>query len=213
MKNKAFRFTVLCFLIAFGMNFAFPCSAARYATFAVDEDFSAAAECDFLEPGDMNADGSLNAADLTALCQVLLNDTQHSYSDVNGDRQTNVLDLIRAKKNSVSVFVNDGSMNLNGNSIYNGEFISALRTGVTYQIRCRYRSTSAVTVLVNGLGQEKVFTLASTDGEWATVTNNFNTSLTIASHTGIELQVIGVASVDDFEIKQLNTDNEYNINS
>ena len=213
MKNKAFRFTVFCFIVAFGMNFAFPCSAARYATFAVDEDFSSSAQCKFLEPGDMNANGSVNASDLAQLCQVLLCDTQNMYSDVNGDLQVDILDLIRAKKNSLHDFLNDGSMNLNGNSIYNGDFIASLRSGVTYQIRCKYKSTSAVTVRISGLGTEKVFTLASTNGEWATVTNNFNTPLTIANHTGIELQVIGTALVDDFEVKQLNTDNEYNINS
>lgn len=48
--------------------------------------------------GDIDFDGYINANDLVSLRNKLLNDEQIVYADINADNKTNILDLIRIKK-------------------------------------------------------------------------------------------------------------------
>ena len=54
------------------------------------EDFASKDACKFLAPGDLNADGTVNAEDLAQLKQLLLKDEKAKYSDVNGDESVDI---------------------------------------------------------------------------------------------------------------------------
>ena len=211
MKKIISRFSTITLIMVIAASLAFPCSALRYYTYAVEESF--ASQGAFLAPGDVDGDGTLAASDLTQLSQVLLGIEVSDcvYTDVNGDTAINIIDLIRAKKNAAVDFVSEGAMNLNGKSTYSAEFASRMSPGASYQVICRYKSNSAVSVKLNGIGSAKDYTLASTSGSYTTVTNNFTTPQTMSGSGTVTLEINGTATVDSFEIKRVNADNEYNI--
>lgn len=208
--KKIFRFAISCLAIVLAFNVTFSCAAARYYTYAVNESFNSA-KTEFLTPGDIDADGKLNADDLIQTKKFLLTNQSNTYADANGDGDFDILDLIRSKKNTFDMFVENGVMNLNGKSIFKGEFVSKLNTGVSYQLNCKYKSDSDVLVKIRGIGEDKEITLSSTSGAYLDFTNEFTTPFVINGTEEIELEVIGIATIDTFEVKQLNADNEYNI--
>ena len=213
MKNKLLGLAIIVLVMIFALNVAFSCSAARYYTYAVNEDFAQSTA--FLTPGDVDGNGHIAGNDLVTLRNILLGKGESAYADVTGDDNTDIKDFVRAKFNALDTFdfVSGGSMNLNGSSAYGGEFITRLNPGASYRLTCRYSSTSAVKVKINGVGDAKVYTLDSTSGAVTTVTKNFTTPKTLNDPEGINLQIIGRATVDSFKIEQLNTDNEYNVGS
>jgi len=223
MKKSATRLAVVCLAVAFSMCSALGVSAENYVANVVDDDFSSATECEFLAPGDLNGDGSVNAIDSVELRKLMLSDLDDKsydavyasegdtakYSDVNGDDNVDIKDLVRQKKELAEnfVLVSNGAMSLNGNSAYSGEFISVMGTGATYEISYSYESEASIKIIINGLGDEIIYENDAVS-ELTSVTYTLKTPLSIDDVTGIELQIIGVGTVEDFSVTRINMDNE-----
>jgi len=187
----------------------------------IEEGFESESDCRFLAPGDINADGKVNADDLVILRQLLLNNTKDSsydavyeangeiarYSDINGDGFVNLKDLVRMKKNLADnfVFVSNGAMSLNGNSSYKGAFTSLLAEDATYEISLTYKSDSPIIVKIADLSEEIVFDAVD---DVSTVTKTFETPSTITDTEGIDFRIIGVASVESISVTRINMDND-----
>ena len=219
---------ILCASIALTLilNGIFTVSAKTYVTNIISGNFESADECKFLIPGDINADGYVNALDMTELKKMIMNGTGNAsyqsfyssfgksakYSDVNGDGLVDIRDLVRQKKNTVLNvnFIEDGTMQLNGNSAFNGDFISQLGTGASYKITYSYKSNQPVKIKLNGMGDTVTFEDAVAQ-EYTTVTHTFKTPLSFGNYDGIELQIIGVAKIKNFSVLRTDMDNELSV--
>lgn len=224
MKKIVTRVAVLCLTLAILLCGSLSVSASSYVSNVVCEDFSSADSCNFLAPGDMNADGLVNAVDAAELRKLLLkgfNDSSYTavfaalgsdakYSDVNGDAEINIVDLVRQKKHMAESFsfVKDGVMQLNGKSAYAGEFTSIMGTGASYVIKYSYKSDASIKVIISGLGDDIVYENAAV-AEMTAVEYTIKTPLSLAAADGIELQIIGVGVVDSFSVNRINMDNEF----
>ena len=222
MKKISARLIVMYLVLTLLTCSMLNVSATTYVKNVVS-DFTTADDCSFLAPGDLNADGRVDSVDSVELRKLLLkgnddtsyvavyaaNEESAKYSDINGDSFVNLKDLVRQKKNMVEdfKFITDGEMALNGNSAYNGEFISVLGTGASYEISYSYKSDAPVKIKINGLGDEIVYEDAAA-AEMTAVTHTFKTPLSIGEVSGIELQIIGVGTVKDFTVTRINMDNE-----
>lgn len=222
MKN-AKKLAVVCLALAIMACSAVGVSAATYVANVVNADFASAATCEFLAPGDMNADGAVNATDVTALRTLLLselgggdydvvfaaNGIDAKYSDVNGDTTVDARDVVRLKKNMAESFqfISDGVMILNGNSSYKGDFLSVMGTGATYSVSYDYKSDAPVKVVISGLGDDIVFEDAAASS-LTTVTHTLETPFSIETQDSIELKIIGVGTIDNFSVTRVNMDNE-----
>lgn len=223
MKKSVRKLISLGLAAAFSVIGMLSVSATEYVEKVVAEDFTTASACEFIAPGDLNADGSVNADDSVSLRKLLLSNLEDKsydavyaskgaeakYSDINGDKNVDIKDLVRQKKNLTEnfVFIEDGAMSLNGNSAYIGEFISVLGSGAEYEISYTYKSDSSIKVMINGLSEEIVYeNEAASDS--TTVTNTFKTPLTLAEANGIELQIIGVGLVENISVTRINMDND-----
>lgn len=213
MKKYAIKFAVLCLTVIMLALCGISASAEKYSANIVSESFSSASSCKFLQPGDVNKNGAVNADDM-ALCRKNLlgiaTDIASAYYDINGDSANNIKDLVRQKKiiSSNADFIADGAMSLNGNSIYSGEFVSIMGTGSEYTITLSYISDSGIKIKINGFGEEKVFS-AGAATELKTVTFSYKTPLSKSNTQGVELQVIGIGSVSDLSVTRINMDNVF----
>lgn len=185
-------------------------SAAEYVKDVVSEDYASLEKSSFLAPGDFNADGKVSAVDIAQLRVFFLKGTEEPMnSDVNGDGYVDLRDIVRQKKNSVNIpeFISEGAMQLNGNSVYSGEFLSLLGTGATYEISYSYKSETPIKVVINGLGDEIVYE-SEVALDIVSVTHTFKTPLSITDLSDVELQIIGSGTIEDFSITRVNMDNE-----
>lgn len=211
MKKSAIRFAAFCLTVIMLALCGISASAEKYYSNIVSENFNSASSCKFLQPGDVNKNGVVNADDVV-LCRKnllgLATDIASAYYDVNGDAANDVRDLVRQKKitSSNAEFIADGAMALNGNSIYSGEFVSIMGTGAEYTIKLSYISDSGIKIKINGFGEEKVFS-AGTATELETVTFSYKTPLSKSNTSGVELQIIGIGSVNDVSVTRINMDN------
>lgn len=218
MKKGIAVILALCLVVITLMCGSLSVCAASYV---IAEDFANASDCKFLAPGDMDADGTVVADDLVMLKQLLLskkggnsyndvykaNGETAKYSDINGDGFVNIIDLVRQKKNSAknSTFITDSVMVLNGNSAFTGAFTSVLGANAVYDIGLTYKSDSPVIIKISDLDEEIVFDAAS---KTTTVVKSFETSANITNASGIDFQIIGVASIDDISVVRVNLDND-----
>ena len=184
--------------------------------FVVSEDFASDSDCSFLAPGDMNGDGKVSAEDLVILKQLLINNENGNsyssvyeangeiakYSDVNGDGFVDIKDLVRQKKNAAEsfVFIDKGAMVLNGNSSFKGAFTSVLDKGAVYEISLTYKSEAPIMVKIADLNEEIVF---EAKNSVSTVTKTFKTGATVNDKNGIDLQLIGVASIEKITVSKV----------
>ena len=197
MRAKAIKFLALVLALAFTLSGIVCVSAAKYVSKPVAEDFEA--KTNFLIPGDLDADGNVDAEDYTQLRTLVLNDQTAKYSDVNGDDASNICDLVLQDVNAKSDFVADGVMNLNGKSVYNADITSLLNTGAEYKVT--YTTSGDVTVNLVGITGAQV----STSGDTS------KTPLTL-SDADIDLYVIGEGTVGNLQITRINMDNDYAVN-
>lgn len=213
MKKRAVKFAALCLAAAVLVISGISVSAEKYTATVISDSFSSASACEFLQPGDIDKNGSVDTTDLVFTRKSLLGvatDIAAAYFDVNGDDDSDIRDLVHQKKIIVaqSDFITSGAMQLNGNSIYSGDFVSVMGTGAEYKISLSYTSDTDIRVKINGFGEEKVFT-ADAASEQTTVTFNYKTPLSKSNEAGVELQIIGVGAVSDFSVTRLNMDNEF----
>ena len=180
-------------------------SGADYPKYLVNETFQAVEETNFLLPGDVNADRSLNAADSVHLSKLLLGvgGVDEKYSDVNGDGALNVIDLIRQKKNSANygTIIADGEYRLNGKSIYGVSLYENMRSGAEYRVVMKYSADSDIKVIINGV--EMLASSADSTFEY-----DFTAPLTIDREEDYRLEIVGTGTVSHFSIQAVNTDNE-----
>ncbi len=172
-------------------------SAAKYVAKAVSENFETSTE--FLIPGDLDASGKIEATDYETLRGLILNDQTAKYSDVNGDSDSDICDLVLQDMNSKSDFVAGGVMNLNGKSFYNADFSSVLATGAEYKVTCT--ASDNVKIKLEGFSNAQAIESGYT----------FKTPLTL-SNADIQLYVVGEGTVDDLAITRINMDNDYAVN-
>lgn len=207
--------TVFCALTVFGV------SAEQYKKYVITDDFTG--DTDFLAPGDYDGNGAIEQEDEVALKGLLLtvDDTANTYttvfqnnagaiySDVNGDGDVDVRDLVMLDQNSNGEFVADGVMNLNGNSAFSGKLFDVLGTGAEYEIEYSYSENTSVDVKFNGLdGLLKDSTTQNTENGVVTVTRSIKTPFTITNQNGIELQLVGEGEIQSFSVTRVNMDNE-----
>lgn len=207
MKN-AKKLAVLGLALALLACSAIGASAATYVANVVDEDFASASDCSFSAPGDMNADGALNATDATSLRKLMLGNS-NSHGDINGDFAIDVRDLVRQKKviAAQEQHIVDGALALNGSSVYSGDFLAKIGTGASYVINFDYMSEAPIKVVISGLGDDIVLeAAASTTLTSATFTQKM--PLTKIASGDAELRIVGVGTVDNFSVTRINMDNE-----
>lgn len=228
MKSKAIKIAALCLAITLIFSCMLCVSATEYTVDVLAEDF-AAADCDFLAPGDLDADGALNATDAVSLRKLLIEDEtdgtytavytakgeEAKYSDVNGDDAVNILDLVRQKKNIANEFTlvdtAEGTMALNGNTAYTGEFVSKMGTGAEYKVAFSYKSDSAIKIKINSMGEEPIVIEKAAANDLTAVEEVIKTPLEFAEN-GIEFQIIGQGEVSEVSVTRTNMDNEYSEN-
>lgn len=217
MKKRITVIFALCFAVIVMLCGSLSVCAESYI---IKEDFASAADCLFLAPGDVDADGHVVANDLTLLKKLLLikksgsyadvykqNGETAKYSDINGDGLVNVIDIVRQKKNlsKILLFVDGGVMTLNGNSAFKGDFTSALSANASYDICLTYKSDTPIKVKIGDLGKEIVFDASA---KVTTVVKSFETPATVTDEEGIDFQIIGVASIEDISVVRVNMDND-----
>lgn len=221
MKKRIVVILALCLSITALMCGSLSVSASSYVVNVIAEDLSSESDCNFLAPGDMDADGEVGADDLVILRQLLLthirdnaytavykaNGEKAKYSDINGDEFVDIKDLVRIKKNSVKnfLFVNNGVMSLNGNSAFKGEFTSVLDEDTVYEVCLTYKSDSPIKIKIADLDEEVVFDSVS---KVSTVAKTIETPSTITDAKGIDFQIIGVASIESISVTRGNIDND-----
>lgn len=206
IKKNFLAFALATFFIVFG---TLPASAAtKYVVNIVEETFSTSTE--FLAPGDINGNGTVDAVDLSLLKKQLLGiDEYNDSSDVNGDFSVNILDLVRQRKNSASEqeFFTEGKINLNGKSVIKGNQLSNVGPGATYRIKCS--STATIKVVISGVwGQDKIIEF-SPDKEIQEITM----PKTISDPSNAKIALIGTGTVTEVKFTRINMDNELSANS
>lgn len=227
MKSKAIKLAALCLALTLVFSCMLSVSATVYTVDVLAEDF-AAADCEFLAPGDLDADGTLNAKDAVSLRKLLIEDEtdgtyiavytdkgeEAKYSDVNGDDAVNILDLVRQKKNIANNFTlvntKEGTMALNGNTAYKGEFVSKMGTGAEYKVAFSYKSDSDIKIKIN-IGEEPIVIEKAATNDLTTVEEVIKTPFEFAEN-GIEFQIIGQGEVSEVSVTRTNMDNEYSEN-
>lgn len=223
MKKCVEKILVLGLVIIFSIIGSISVSASKYVEKVVDGNFAKNNDCEFLAPGDLDANEKVNAYDFTSLSKILFSDykdcsydTVYSvkgniakYSDITGDGQVNIIDLVRIKKILIENydFVSDGIMKLNGNSAFAGDFISVLGKGAEYEVKVTYKSEAPINIKINGMDKEIVFT-GNSSSDYTTVTKTFKTPLKLNVTDGIEFQVIGIGSIKNISVTRINMDNE-----
>ena len=208
MKNIFVKFNIVILLLMMLVFNLINVSALKYVENVV-KDYKNDSECEFLQPGDLDANGAVNALDSVNMRKILLGESKDSkYSDVNGDSFTNLKDLIRQKKNACSNlgFLSNDVINLNGCSAYSGEFISLLGEGASYKISYTYKSETPIKVVINGLGEELVYE-SQTSSELKEVSYTFKTPFSISGTDDIELKIVGIGEIKDFTVTRTNMDN------
>lgn len=225
--KKCKKIAVLGMALALLISGAVNVSAAKYVATVVEEDFASAAASKFVAPGDMNADGSLNADDASTLRKQLISaqgtgsydavvsakGEASKYSDINGDGIVDIRDLVRQKKNTVAnrQFISGGTMTVNGNCAYGGDFLSAMGTGATYVVSYAYKSDAPIKVVISGMGEDVVYENAASS-TLTTVTEILKTPLAFDANGGVELKIVGTGTVDNFVVTRINMDNELSEN-
>ena len=219
MKNCK-RFLCLCLAFTFILCGGISASAKNYLANVVAEDF-VSVDCEFIAPGDMDSNGTVNENDLSALKKLLLRDKNGNYneviasigaaakfSDTNGDNTVDIRDLVRIYKNieNNNPHIKDGALQLNGICIYDGPISDAMGAKVEYTLEYTYTSDAPIKVVISGLGNDIVFEdVADTN---ATVTHTFTTPRSFKGSAGAELKILGNGTVSDFSLKRPAFDNE-----
>lgn len=172
------------------------------------EDFASKDACQFLAPGDIDANGIVNAEDLAQLRQMLLKDEESKYSDVNGDESVDIRDLIRLKRNIANndEFIANGVMSLNGSSAFKGAFTGSLCENAEYEIKLIYRSDAQVTVKLADLDKKIIFDAASESS--TEVRKTFTTPESITDEDNIDFQIIGIADIEYISVTRIGVDND-----
>ena len=208
MRYALLKVNIVVVLVVCLFFNVFNVSAVKYVENIVN-DYEIASDCKFLPPGDLDANGIVNALDNVKMRKILLEKSyDKKYSDVNGDNFTNLKDLVRQKKNACSNFdfLSNNVINLNGCSSYTGEFISLLGEGASYKISYKYKSETPIKVVINGLGNEIIYE-SQISSELKEVSYTLKTPFTITGTSDVELKIIGVGVIDDFTIIRANMDN------
>lgn len=206
--------TVLCFAGLINS------SAEKYTKNVVSCNFENS-DCEFLKPGDYDADGTIDNEDFAAFKSLILKigtDTDYAsvfsdnndavYSDANGDGVIDIRDLVLSSENESADFISNGSLKLNGNSAYGGEFLKKLGTGAQYRIKYSYNEDDNVTVKINGINMLEDDTVSTTSENIVTVSRTVKTPLTINDVSGIALQLVGEGEITEFSVTRINMDNE-----
>lgn len=183
----------------------------------------------FIAPGDLNADGSVNAGDLVLIKKILLNTNKVKYaevyseigleakfSDANGDNNINVIDLVRVKKCVEREFIGktngvNGSagMNIYGNVSYVGGLSTILSADKYYQISFDYKSDDALKLTVNGISNQEYVFKSEPSADWAKKTYLIATAEKFVSTSDIEVKICGNGVVDNITITPCTIDNDF----
>ncbi len=196
MKSKALKILALCLAFTFVFCGVLGASAAKYVANVIADRSDYAS---FVQPGDMDVNNMVDDADAGILKEILLADTSDGYSDVNGDGETNICDLV-LQDSQPDLFVDGAKINLNGKSIYKEDIGSILTTGAKYKIT--FAKTGDVKVVIKGLGSE-ISTVAT---DYA-----FTTPLTIST-TDVELYVVGNGTIENLKLARVDMDNDVAVN-
>lgn len=171
----------------------------------MQESFLSAGESEFLILGYTNDDGTLNTIDAADYRKFVLGtvDIEEAYADVTGDGIISLVDLIRQQKNIAVLddIIKDGNFVLNDKSVYKENVSQNMRAGAKYMLVMNHKADRDITVKFNG---EKL-TAAAADEVYE---YEFTTPFTVTPTGGIDLQLIGVGTVNGFSIKAFDTDNE-----
>lgn len=194
----------------------------------VSYDFENGLNHGFIAPGDLNADGETQAADLILLRTILLNSNSKSYktiaanfqdggkfSDVNGDNYVDIVDLVRAKKVFNSTFIgetngvsNSGAMNIYGKTVLFGKLSKVLEKDRYYSISFKTKSTKPMTISISGISDKTYSYQTAKGNDWKTNTVTFGVAETFKSASQIEVSICGQGIVDDFIITPCVVDND-----
>ncbi len=222
MKKYTKVFSLVAIVCILTTIFVTDASAAKYVKNVVDCDFESTSGT-FLAPGDYDGNGVIDTDDHTTLKVLLLNiDKQNAYdtvyaankdaiySDANGDGVIDIRDLVLQDENKNLDLVSDGTLVLNGKSAYSDELFQIMGTGAEYEIVYTYKTETSLKAEINGLELLADKTETSTDENTGaiTVTRTIKTPLSLASENGIELQLVGEGTVEDFSVTRINMDNE-----
>ncbi len=187
MKQKTLKILVLC--LVFALIGVISVSAAKYPASLISgsEDYE-----NFAQPGDMDANGSIDIDDEKALKKLILVVDTNAYSDTNGDGVTNICDLVFQQEQIGVTFIENGKINLNGKSVYSHKEL--LTTGGEYQIS----------------GADGIELVIKDNGEDVTVTNGvFKAPLDLDN---AEISIIAKnATVENLKITRVNMDNDVEV--
>lgn len=225
MKKSLIGMITVFVIAAITVCSAFCVSAADTDT--VTFDFEAGSG-DFIPPGDLNANGRVDAEDLVLLKKVLLSTTKAGYSEVyaeigidakfsdaNGDGNVNILDLVRAKKSAAKTFIGTdvgingtAGMNIYGNVAYSGELTQMLKADKYYRISFDYKADSALKLTVNGISNQVYAFESKASDDWQTETYLIATAEEFGTVSDIVLQICGSGVVDNIKITPCIIDND-----
>ncbi len=190
MKGRIFKFLTVCLVFAFMLMFTLGVNAAKYPTNLISgsEDY-----INFAQPGDMDADNSIDKDDEVALKKLILVKNQNAYSDTNGDGVTDICDLVFQQEQIGVTFIENGAIKLNGKSVYSHKEL--MITGGEYKIT----------------GAEGVELIIKDNGTDVTVTNGvFKAPLNLDT---TEISIIAKnVTVENLKITRINMDNDIEVN-
>lgn len=197
MKSKALKILAICLAFVLVFSAVLGVSAAKYVANVVanEKDYVS-----FIQPGDLNADKAINTADVNALKGLILQDKADTYSDVNGDDETDICDLV-LQDAQPKTFVAANTIKLSGKSVYDADLASVLNTGAKYKIT--FATSGDVTVKINGIKDINGAAITTDATDYV-----FKTPLKISNSADIELQIIGEGEISNFKLVRVDMDND-----
>ena len=197
MKNKTLKILSLCLVLAVALSCVLSVSAAKYVTNVISKSSDYAA---FVQPGDTNMDKKVDASDYSELREMLLNNVASRYSDVNGDEDTDICDLV-LQSEQPDAFVDGAKITLKGKSVYGADIKAALTAGAKYKLT--FKKTGDVTVKISGIKDYNGNAIATSASDYI-----FKTPKTISD---VSLEIVGDGTIENLKLVRVDMDNDVSI--
>ena len=197
MKNKTLKILSLCLVLAVALSCVLSVSAAKYVTNVISKSSDYAA---FVQPGDTNMDKKVDASDYSELREMLLNNVASRYSDVNGDEDTDICDLV-LQSEQPDAFVDGAKITLKGKSVYGADIKAALTAGAKYKLT--FKKTGDVTVKISGIKDYNGNVIATSASDYI-----FKTPKTISD---VSLEIVGDGTIENLKLVRVDMDNDVSI--
>jgi len=199
MKNKTLKILALCLSLAVVFSCVLSVSAAKYVKNVISKSSDYVS---FVQPGDVDFDKDVDADDGLALKEMLLYNAASPYSDVNGDDDTNVCDLV-LQDEQPDTFLDGAKITLKGKSVYRADLASKMNAGAKYKLT--FTKTGDVTVRIDGIKDYNGNAISTEASDYV-----FKTPKAVSDFS---LEIIGDGTIENLKLVRVDMDNDVSISN